>query len=127
MGASRSRALASKAARMLRPPIVVHDLGSGTGSMMRWLAPLLPGPQTWVLHDWNHALLDHAVERARDATGHDAAVRTSVKDVAQLRDDDLAGPRSSRCRRCSMCSPARRSQAIVARVRRRPERPRCSR
>ena len=36
---------------MTAAPIVVHDLGSGTGSMMRWLAPLLPGPQTWVLHD----------------------------------------------------------------------------
>ena len=33
-----------------RPP-VIHDLGSGTGSMARWLAPRLPGPQHWVLHD----------------------------------------------------------------------------
>ena len=32
-------------------PTVVHDLGSGSGSMGRWLAPHLPGPQHWVLHD----------------------------------------------------------------------------
>ncbi len=88
---SRSRALARRAARMTPAPVVVHDLGSGTGSMMRWLAPLLPGPQTWVLHDWNHALLDHAVQRASDSTGHPTAVHTSVRDVGQLRDGDLAG------------------------------------
>jgi trans-aconitate methyltransferase len=37
--------------------IVVHDLGCGTGSMGRWLAPLLPGPQRWVLHDRDPDLL----------------------------------------------------------------------
>jgi hypothetical protein len=88
---ARSSQLARTAARMSQPPIVVHDLGSGTGSMMRWLAPMLPGPQTWVLHDWNSALLDHAAERALDSTGHDAEVRTSVKDVAHLREGDLTG------------------------------------
>lgn len=31
--------------------MVVHDLGSGTGSMRRWLAPRLPWPQHWVQHD----------------------------------------------------------------------------
>ena len=38
-------------------PLVVHDLGSGTGSMARWLAPRLPGPQHWVLHDRDADLL----------------------------------------------------------------------
>lgn len=37
-------------------PWVVHDLGSGTGSMRRWLAPRLPVPQTWVEHDHDPAL-----------------------------------------------------------------------
>ncbi|NUT57736.1 MAG: SAM-dependent methyltransferase, partial [Agromyces sp.] len=47
---ARSRELALAASgRLLSGPVVVHDLGSGTGSMMRWLAPLLPGPQAWVL------------------------------------------------------------------------------
>jgi hypothetical protein len=90
-GRARSHRLAALAARMLRPPLIVHDLGSGTGSMLRWLAPMLPGPQTWVLHDWNSALLDHAAERALDSSGHGAAVRTSVKDVAHLNAADLEG------------------------------------
>ena len=89
---SRSRALASRAARGMRAPLVIHDLGSGTGSMMHWLAPLLPAPQTWVLHDWNADLLGHAAERAAvDSTGRPVAVTTSVKDVAHLRDGDLGG------------------------------------
>ena len=36
---------------------VVHDLGSGTGGMPRWLAPLSPRPQHWVLHDRDADLL----------------------------------------------------------------------
>ena len=89
---SRSQALAARAAQGMRPPLVIHDLGSGTGSMMHWLAPLLPAPQTWVLHDWNPELLGHASERAAaDATGTQVAVTTSVKDVAHLHDGDLAG------------------------------------
>ena len=40
--------------------LVIHDLGCGTGSMGRWLAPLLPGPQHWVLHDRDEDLLDAA-------------------------------------------------------------------
>lgn len=37
--------------------LVVHDLGSGTGSMARWLAPRLRRPQRWVLHDRDGELL----------------------------------------------------------------------
>ena len=95
---SRSVALARTAAAMTRAPLVVHDLGSGTGSMMRWLAPLLPVPQTWVLHDWNDALLDHARRSfdadAGDSSGSDVpepTVRTRVGDLAGLTGDDLAG------------------------------------
>ena len=36
---------------------VVHDLGCGTGSMARWLAPRLSGPQHWVLYDRDAELL----------------------------------------------------------------------
>jgi len=39
-------------------PVVVHDLGAGTGSMARWLAPRLEGPQHWVLVDRDQDLLD---------------------------------------------------------------------
>ena len=38
----------------------IHDLGCGTGSMGRWLAPRLPGPQHWVLHDRDADLLARA-------------------------------------------------------------------
>ncbi|HEX5859995.1 MAG TPA: SAM-dependent methyltransferase [Microbacterium sp.] len=89
---SRSRALAMDAATLVRTPLTVHDLGSGTGSMMRWLGPLLPGPQTWVLHDWNAALLERAMAPAvRDESGTAVSVRTNVQGLGLLRDTDLAG------------------------------------
>lgn len=42
-------------------PALVHDLGAGSGSMLRWLAPRLPTPQHWVLHDRDPLLLARAV------------------------------------------------------------------
>ena len=38
----------------------VRDLGCGTGSLARWLAPLLPGAKRWILVDCDPALLAHA-------------------------------------------------------------------
>ena len=72
--------------------LVIHDLASGTGSMGRWLAPLLPGPQRWVLHDLDEDLLDiAAAEPARPvANGVPVAVETRRSDVTGLRPDDLA-------------------------------------
>ena len=122
-------ARAAQAARMMRAPLVVHDLGSGTGSMMRWLAPLLPGPQTWVLHDWNAraARARGASELPSTRTGHPAAVRTSVEGCRlTCATATSPGHRSSRCRRCSTCSPATRSRRSSARASRRA-RPRSSR
>lgn len=66
----------------LRPGAVIHDLGSGTGSMHRWLAPRLPGPQHWVLHDRDAELLGRA--RAH-------SVETRQGDLTQLTAADLAG------------------------------------
>ena len=43
-----------------RPAAVIHDLGCGTGSMGRWLAPRLPGRQHWIMYDRDPDLLDHA-------------------------------------------------------------------
>jgi hypothetical protein len=83
---SRSGQLGATAARLSPSPTAVHDLGSGTGSMMRWFAPLLARPQTWVLHDWNPLLLEHAAEHAASLS---VDVRTSLKDVAHLRAGDL--------------------------------------
>jgi hypothetical protein len=85
--AARSHSLARRAARLVHAPVTVHDLGSGTGSMMRWLAPLLPAPQTWVLHDWNAGLLAHAAA----APPPSVAVQTRVGHLEHLRAGDLAG------------------------------------
>ena len=50
--AARSTELAERLARHLPAgPLVIHDLGGGSGAMGRWLAPRLPGPQHWVVHD----------------------------------------------------------------------------
>lgn len=75
-------------------PLVVHDLGCGTGSMCRWLAPRLPGPQRWVLLDRDADLLDRVtatgVDAPRDAAGRPIEVRTARGDLTRLRAPDLA-------------------------------------
>ena len=63
---------------------IIHDLGSGTGAMGRWLAPLLPGPQHWDLHDRDADLLRVAAIPA-------VTVEARRSDITQLRADDLAG------------------------------------
>ena len=63
---------------------VIHDLGSGTGSMGRWLAPLLRGPQRWVLHDRDAELLEVA-----DVPSVTVEARQS--DITRLDAQDLAG------------------------------------
>jgi hypothetical protein len=74
-------------------PLVVHDLGCGTGSMGRWLAPQLPGPQHWIMYDRDPDLLDQAradmVETAVD--GAPVTVETRAHDVTRLTADELAG------------------------------------
>ena len=47
-----------------RPSHRVLDLGSGTGSNLRYLAPRLPGKQAWTLVDKDAALLDRATGAA---------------------------------------------------------------
>ena len=78
--AARSAELAT----LVGSPRVIHDLGGGTGSMGRWLAPRLPGPQHWVVHDRDADLLELV-----DIPG--ATVETRVSDVTRLTPDDLAG------------------------------------
>lgn len=88
--AARSRELA---ARLGDGPWLIHDLACGGGSMGRWLAPLLPGPQHWVLHDRDADLLAVAAldvpRAARD--GARVRVETRLSDVTKLRQHDLAG------------------------------------
>jgi hypothetical protein len=61
--------------------------------MGRWLAPLLPGPQRWVLHDRDADLLALAAADAPGPAvdGAAVAVETRLSDITQLGGDDLAG------------------------------------
>jgi len=74
-------------------PLVIRDLGCGSGSMGRWLAPRLPGAQTWILHDRDPELLALAAEALPRAAADGAPVvaRTVAGDLADLRAADLAG------------------------------------
>ncbi len=71
----------------------MHDLGCGTGSMGRWLAPLLDGAQHWVLHDRDPYLLHFAaVGTPRSAAdGSRVTVETRRGDLARLTPDALTG------------------------------------
>lgn len=71
----------------------VRDLGSGTGSMARWLAPLLPGPQRWVLFDRDAELLDLADDTPPPTAADGAPVRleTRRRDITRLDPAELAG------------------------------------
>jgi hypothetical protein len=73
--------------------LVVHDLGCGTGSMGRWLAPLLAGPQHWVLHDRDPYLLHFAAVGAprSAADGSRVTVETGRGDLARLTPDAVRG------------------------------------
>ncbi|MCE6993338.1 class I SAM-dependent methyltransferase [Saccharothrix sp. S26] len=69
-----------------RDPLVVRDLGCGTGSLGRWLAGRLGGPQHWVLHDRDPRLLSIAA-----ATVSGVTIETHEGDVTGLTGADLAG------------------------------------
>ena len=54
--------------------------------MARWLAPLLPGPQHWVLHDRDADLLDIAASEPPGPAADGAAVTLEIRqsDITQL-------------------------------------------
>jgi hypothetical protein len=63
-------------------PVRVIDLGSGSGSNLRYLAPRLPFPQRWHLLDHDAALLAEArVPLAVDVQNHRVDLRTLPDDV----------------------------------------------
>ncbi|MGN6869002.1 MAG: SAM-dependent methyltransferase [Solirubrobacteraceae bacterium] len=72
---------------------VIHDLGGGTGSMGRWLAPRLPGRQHWIVHDRDGDLLQRAAADGPEAAADGAAVTVEPRqsDIIRLRSSDLAG------------------------------------
>ena len=93
--AARSSELAEHLGRVLPSTgrHVIHDLGCGTGAMGRWLAPRLPGPQHWVLHDRDADLLELATASAPGPAADGAIVTLEAKpsDITRLAPDDLAG------------------------------------
>ena len=82
---ARSAELAERLARHLPAAggLVIHDLGGGSGAMGRWLAPRLPGPQHWVVHDRDADLL----ELVRPGP----ASRRAASDITRLAPDELDG------------------------------------
>ena len=93
--AARANDLAERLTRQLPAtgPRVIHDLGCGTGAMARWLAPLLPGPQHWILHDHDADLLDVAASEPPGpaADGGAVTLETRTSDISLLMPGDLAG------------------------------------
>jgi hypothetical protein len=86
--AARSTALIEELRSYLADDRVtmVHDLGCGTGSMARWLAPRLSGPQHWVLHDRDAELLPlaEADPPRRSSDGAAVSVETRQHDISRL-------------------------------------------
>jgi hypothetical protein len=98
--AARAPELAERLRAHLAPgPLVVRDLGCGTGSMGRWLAGRLAGGQGghggqsgqhgqhWILHDRDPALL----ELAATSLPAGVTVETTAGDIAGLGAAELAG------------------------------------
>ena len=74
-------------------PTLIRDLGCGSGSMGRWLAGRLPGPQHWILCDRDPVLLARAGAGMPSvaADGAPVTARTWEGDLTSLRAAQLAG------------------------------------
>jgi hypothetical protein len=93
--AARSAELADRLVGYLAAAdrLVIHDLGGGSGAMGRWLAPRLPGPQHWVVHDRDAALLELAAAGAPGPAADGAAVTVEARrsDITRLTPRHFAG------------------------------------
>jgi trans-aconitate methyltransferase len=91
--AARATDLVDQIRQRLQPSgrHVIHDLGCGTGAMGRWLAPLLPGTQHWVVHDRDADLLKlAAADRPRAAAdGTAVTVEPRHADITRLQPSDI--------------------------------------
>ena len=90
--AARATDLVDEVRWMLPPGArVIHDLGCGTGSMGRWLAPRLAGPQHWVMHDRDAGLLARAHVPAAAGDGSLVTFEARQRDITRLDHGELAG------------------------------------
>jgi hypothetical protein len=94
--AARARELTDLTATWLsgraNAPYLCVDLGTGSGSNPRFLAPRLPGPQSWRLLDHDAALLERAARDCgdlRDAAGSVVDLWLGVRDLSALAPEDL--------------------------------------
>ena len=89
-------------AEALVPPLVrwwrargargrIVDLGSGTGSNLRWLAPRLGGAQEWTLVDHDAGLLARAVAAGAGRVQGVKGLRTVCADLRREGLEELAG------------------------------------
>ena len=71
----------------------IHDLGCGTGSMARWLAGQLTGPQHWVMYDRDAELLTLAAADppCEASDGAPVTIETRRRDITRLDPGELAG------------------------------------
>nr|WP_299245483.1 class I SAM-dependent methyltransferase [uncultured Halomonas sp.] len=94
--AARNTALTEQARRHLiqrqrdERCLTLVDLGCGGGSNLRFLAPRLPGPQSWRLIDHDAGLLNESVAAAmplRDARGEPISVQAACKNLVDIEAD----------------------------------------
>ncbi len=64
--AARNFALAERLAALLPARPRLMDLGAGTGSLFRWLAPLINRAQAWTLVDADSSLIERAFDTIAD-------------------------------------------------------------
>lgn len=93
--AARSPELADEVRSFLAAEgrLVIHDLGCGTGSMGRWLAPHLAGSQHWALYDLDAELLTlaSADPPPRASDGAAVTIETRRRDITRLEPAELTG------------------------------------
>src|SRR5438094_10187746 len=89
--AARSASLAYAAARMLPTarPLRIVDLGTGTGSNVRYLSTRLPSPQNWLAVDGDAALLAALASQ----TNVDGAIQTRCINLGPTAPEDIFGGR----------------------------------
>jgi hypothetical protein len=89
--AARSGELVDRLVRLFagRDRLVIRDLGCGTGSLGRWLSPLLPNPQHWIMQDREPDLLGHVYMDVPSTAP--VTVETRLGDLGGVTAEDLAG------------------------------------